>query len=215
MNRPLKNPGESSSNDLSPEEKAAAHSRRTFLFKLAVLLNAAVGTVLAVPLVGYLLGPATRKDSSVGSWIPLGPVEDFPVGETRLVDFVSPVKTLGDGETGKVACWVRRISTQQFQVFASTAPILAAPCAGSLSRSSSCAHAMAEPTTRTAPGRRGRRSVACSNTGTDSMGTRSQSTPEICRHWPPRLPARRSLLYKSNLRLPRRGLPHGKPEGAR
>ena len=33
-------------------------SRRAFLFKLSVLLNGAVGAVLAVPILGYILGPA-------------------------------------------------------------------------------------------------------------------------------------------------------------
>ena len=43
------------------DARAALHTRRAFLFKLSVLLNAAVGAVLAVPLVGYLLGPALKK----------------------------------------------------------------------------------------------------------------------------------------------------------
>ena len=111
----------------SPEERAAAHSRRSFLFKLSVLLNGAVGAALAVPIVGYLLGPASKKESSVGSWVGLGPAEQFPVGETRLVDFESPVKGLGDGETGKVACWVRRVSASQFQVFAINCAHLGCP----------------------------------------------------------------------------------------
>ena len=121
----LKHPGESGNNEPTPEAKLAAHSRRTFLFKLSVLLNAAVGTVLAVPLVGYLLGPATTKDN--GSWITIGSVDDFPVGETRLVDFKSPVSRLGDGQTAKVACWVRRASAQQFQVFAINCAHLGCP----------------------------------------------------------------------------------------
>jgi Rieske Fe-S protein len=121
----LKHPGESGNDDLTPEAKLAAHSRRTFLFKLSVLLNTAVGTVLAVPLVGYLLGPAMSKNS--GSWITIGSVNDFPVGETRLVDFESPVSRLGDGETAKVACWVRRASEQQFQVFAINCAHLGCP----------------------------------------------------------------------------------------
>ncbi len=101
----------------APEEKAAAHSRRVFLFKLAVALNAAVGAVLAVPLLGYLLGPTLKKNAGTGSWIHLGSVDDFLVGETRLSDFRSPVATFDDGDTAKTACWVRRISAQQFQVF--------------------------------------------------------------------------------------------------
>jgi Rieske Fe-S protein len=127
----LKHPGESSNDTLSPEGKAAAHSRRSFLFKLSLALNGVVGAALAVPIVGYLLGPTMKKSSGgdlgVGAWVGLGPVSDFPVGETRLVDFESPVKSLGDGETGKVACWVRHISAQQFQVFAINCAHLGCP----------------------------------------------------------------------------------------
>jgi Rieske Fe-S protein len=125
MSELLEHPGESSNNELSPEGKAAAHSRRTFLFKLA--LNGLVGLVLAVPLVGYLLGPAAKKDEETGAWVALGPLKNFPAGETTLVDFVSPVKSLGDGETAKLACWVRCIAEGQFQVFAVNCAHLGCP----------------------------------------------------------------------------------------
>jgi len=107
--------------------QSAEHTRRAFLFKLSVMLNAAVGAVLAVPLIGYLLGPAMKKSSSVGSWIVLGAVSDFPVGATTLVDFRSPVASFDDGDTAKVACWVRRIAEQQFQVFAINCAHLGCP----------------------------------------------------------------------------------------
>jgi Rieske Fe-S protein len=110
-----------------PDAKASLHSRRAFLFKLSVMLNAAVGAVLAVPLVGYLLGPALKKGSNTGSWIVLGGINDFPVGETRLADFRSPVASFDDGDTAKVACWVRRISDRQFQVFAVNCAHLGCP----------------------------------------------------------------------------------------
>jgi len=110
---------------LSPEALAAAHSRRSFLFKLAVVLNGAVGAVLAVPLIGYLLGPA--RASRPGAWIALGPLDSFPIGATQLATFVSPVKALGDGETANVACWVRRVSAQQFHVFAVNCAHLGCP----------------------------------------------------------------------------------------
>lgn len=109
------------------EAKAAAHTRRAFLFKLSLALNAAVGAVLAVPLVGYLLGPAMKKDSNTGAWINLGAIDDFPVGETRLADFRSPVASFDDGDTAKTACWVRRISEQKFQVFAINCAHLGCP----------------------------------------------------------------------------------------
>ena len=127
MSELLKHPGESSNDSLPPEAKAAAHSRRTFLFKLSMLLNAAVGTVLAVPLVGYLLSPTDKKKSDDGAWVNLGPTVDFPVGETRLTDFQSPATSFGDGDTAKVACWVRRISVSKFQVFAVNCAHLGCP----------------------------------------------------------------------------------------
>ena len=127
MSEFLKYPGESSNNALSAEGKAAAHTRRAFLFKLAVGLNALVGAVLAVPIVGYLLGPASKKKSDSGSWISIGEVSEFPVGETRLAEFRSPVATFDDGETAKVSCWVRRVSDQTFQVFAINCAHLGCP----------------------------------------------------------------------------------------
>lgn len=127
MSELLKYPGESDTDNLPPEGKKAAHSRRAFLFKLSLLLNGAVGTVLAVPLVRYLLGPAMKKDSATGSWISIGEVSEFSIGKTRLVDFQSPVASLSDGETAKIPCWVRRASAQQFQVFAVNCAHLGCP----------------------------------------------------------------------------------------
>ena len=123
----LNHPGESGNDDLTHEGKTAAHSRRRFLFQLSLALNAVVGIVLAIPLLGYLLGPAMKRSSSIGAWIKIGSLDDFPVGETRLTDFRSPAASLGDGETAKVACWVRHISLSQFQVFAINCAHLGCP----------------------------------------------------------------------------------------
>jgi Rieske Fe-S protein len=106
---------------------SAGHSRRVFLFKLSLLLNGAVGAVLAVPIVGYLLGPALKKNASDNAWINLGPLNDFPEGETRLVNFRNPATTPWDGQTGDIPCWVRRISGESFQVFAINCAHLGCP----------------------------------------------------------------------------------------
>lgn len=104
----------------------AGHSRRVFLFKLSLLVNGAVGVFLGVPIIGYLLGPAL-KNGSGKSWINLGPLNNFPVGETRLVNFRNPVTTSWDGQTGDIPCWVRRISDDKFQVFAINCAHLGCP----------------------------------------------------------------------------------------
>ena len=108
-------------------DKSAGHSRRVFLFKLSLLLNGAVGAVLAVPVVSYLLGPAVKKGGSDRSWINLGPLADFPEGETRLVNYRNPVTTRWDGQTGDIPCWVRRVSGSTFQVFAINCAHLGCP----------------------------------------------------------------------------------------
>ena len=107
--------------------KGEGHSRRVFLFKLSLALNGVVGAILAVPILGYLLGPALKKKSAENSWINLGPIADFPEGETRLVNFRNPVTTSCDGQTGDIPCWVRRISGSNFQVFAINCAHLGCP----------------------------------------------------------------------------------------
>ncbi|MBB5064222.1 ubiquinol-cytochrome c reductase iron-sulfur subunit [Granulicella mallensis] len=121
-------PGAPLTEPANPEShKSAGHSRRVFLFKLSLLVNGAVGAVLAVPILGYLLGPALKKTSADNSWINLGPLADFPEGETRLVNFRNPVTTSWDGQTGDIPCWVRRISGNTFQVFAINCAHLGCP----------------------------------------------------------------------------------------
>jgi len=107
--------------------RVAKHTRRAFLFKLSLLVNGAVGAVLAVPIIGYLLGPVLKKGSSYNSWIALGALSDFPEGETRLVSYRNPVTTPWDGQTGDIPCWVRRVSGTTFQVFAINCAHLGCP----------------------------------------------------------------------------------------
>lgn len=127
MSELLKYPGESGNNNLTPEGKAAAHSRRVFLFQLAVGLNALVGAVLAVPLIGYVISPSLKKASHTGAWIKLGDISAFPSGQTTLVSFKSPVGVFDDGQTADIPCWVRHISDRRFQVFAINCAHLGCP----------------------------------------------------------------------------------------
>jgi Rieske Fe-S protein len=115
----------------TPEEIAAAAphvvSRRGFLFKAAVGLNALVGAVLAVPIVGFLLGPALKKDDEINQWVGLGALDEFPLGKTRFAEYVNPVAGPTDGMTAKIACWVRHAGDGSFQVFAVNCAHLGCP----------------------------------------------------------------------------------------
>jgi Rieske Fe-S protein len=101
-------------------------SRRWLLLAVGAFFNAVVGAAVAVPVVKYLLSPI-KSDDAYKSWVSLGPVDTFPVGETRLAKFTNPVGLAWDGETDRVACWVRRISEKEFQVFAINCAHLGCP----------------------------------------------------------------------------------------
>ena len=103
-------------------------SRRGLFMKLGILFNGLVATALAAPIVGFLLSSVTRgRANAYLSWIPLGPLSEFPKGETRLATFRNPNVMPTDGKTVDTACWVRHIAGEQFQVFAVNCAHLGCP----------------------------------------------------------------------------------------
>jgi len=112
--------------DAAGSADSALVSRRWLLFKAAIALNGLVGIALAVPVLRYLLAP-WKKDSSFTSWTSLGPIDAFPAGETRLAYYRNPSLNPWDGQTGNVACYVRREANRQFKVFAINCAHLGCP----------------------------------------------------------------------------------------
>jgi menaquinol-cytochrome c reductase iron-sulfur subunit len=103
-------------------------SRRAMLVKLGLFFNGAVAVVLAVPILRYILSPIFgERKTSYTSWLTLGPVEQYPSGQTRLASFRNPDVTAWDGKTADSACWVRRIDAAKFQVFAINCAHLGCP----------------------------------------------------------------------------------------
>jgi len=104
-------------------------NRRDLLVKIGLLFNGVVGVLIGMPIVRYLLSPLARAahGESGGAWLSLGSTDDYPSGETRLATFRNPVVTPTDGETANVACWVRRIDAENFQVFAVNCAHLGCP----------------------------------------------------------------------------------------
>jgi quinol---cytochrome c reductase iron-sulfur subunit, bacillus type len=101
-------------------------TRRALLTKMAILVNAVLAAILAVPVVGYLLSPLLRSKSYL-KWVSLGSTDGFPEGQTRLATFRNPFGRPWDGVTGNTACWVRNIGGGQFQVFAVNCAHLGCP----------------------------------------------------------------------------------------
>lgn len=131
----------------SPETAAternltATSSRRSFLFRAGLLLNALALTAFAIPVVGYLLSPLRRV--SFLKWISLGPVAGFPENQTRLAVYTNPFRTPSDGVAADIPCWVRRLTGDSFQVFSTNCSHLGCPVRWFPSPNCSCAHVMA------------------------------------------------------------------------
>ena len=103
-------------------------TRRGLFTKIGIMFNGLVGAALAVPFVEFLFSSVMRwRANAYVSWVPLGPVSDFPEGETRLATFRNPSVTPTDGKTADTACWVRRVAGDQFQVFAVNCAHLGCP----------------------------------------------------------------------------------------
>jgi menaquinol-cytochrome c reductase iron-sulfur subunit len=110
-----------------PTDRAPAKSvsRRNLLLKIGAGLNAVAGALVGVPLLGYALSSFTGKSKT--SWISLGPLNKFPQGETRLAVYRNPVSQAWDGDTAEIPCWVRRVDSESFQVFAINCTHLGCP----------------------------------------------------------------------------------------
>jgi menaquinol-cytochrome c reductase iron-sulfur subunit len=100
-------------------------SRRNLLLKIGTGLNAVGAAMMGVPLFGYVLSSFTR--SSPQKWISLGPLDRFPAGETRVAVYRNPETKPWDGDTAEVPCWVRRVDSEAFQVFAVNCTHLGCP----------------------------------------------------------------------------------------
>ena len=101
-------------------------SRRWLLLKIGIAFNGLIGAALATPVMRYLVSPM-KRDAAYQSWVSLGPIESFPVGETSVATYKNPYSRPWDGETAGVACYVRRTGLQEFQVFAVNCAHLGCP----------------------------------------------------------------------------------------
>jgi Rieske Fe-S protein len=103
-------------------------SRRGFFMKLGIVFNGFAAMLLAVPIVRFLLSSVERgQGNGYLSWVRLGDVTNFPEGEARMATFRNPFVMPTDGKTVDTACWVRRVSGNQFQVFAINCAHLGCP----------------------------------------------------------------------------------------
>ena len=77
--------------------------RRSFFKWLTYGLGALAAIAAGVPFLGYLFGASKAPVK----WVPLGPVTDFPLNQTRLVNFNNPIRQPWDGMVARTSVYVR------------------------------------------------------------------------------------------------------------
>ena len=101
-------------------------TRRNWLFIAGVAANVVAGAFMAIPLIGYAFSSfAEKKDPR--SWISLGALDGFPEQSTRMATYRNPFTRPWDGKTADIPCWVRRVTGNEFQVFAINCAHLGCP----------------------------------------------------------------------------------------
>jgi Rieske Fe-S protein len=102
--------------------------RRAFFRWLTYGLGTVAAAAAGVPFVGYLFG--ARK--APVEWVPLGPVTDFPLNQTRWLTFYNPISLKWDGVIAHTGVYVRyqgRDDSAADEAAAHKFLVLAANCA--------------------------------------------------------------------------------------
>jgi Rieske Fe-S protein len=61
-------------------------SRSDFVKIVTVFIGTLIGTVIGIPAIGYLISPGLRVKETE-AWVPLGPLNNYPIGEPKLFNF--------------------------------------------------------------------------------------------------------------------------------
>jgi Rieske Fe-S protein len=89
--------------DSSPESSEPIVPRRDFFRWLTAAAGALASICVGIPVLGYILKPKRWPIE----WVPLGKVDDFASGETRMVMFDNPIRQPWDGMVANTGVYVR------------------------------------------------------------------------------------------------------------
>lgn len=97
-------------------------TRRTFFTTVTKVISGIIGLSLAVPLVGYFISPALKRQEK--TWRSVGKVSELPVGEPKSLNY-TVMTTDGWMKTETVkAVWALRQSEDQVTVYSPICPHL-------------------------------------------------------------------------------------------
>lgn len=91
-------------------------SRRRFLGYATVGLGALVSALVATPLIGSLISPLLEKRNPDDEWVELGKMEDFRVGQPKMVQWTAAKLEGWYMEAAPKAVWVVTRDGKNFSV---------------------------------------------------------------------------------------------------
>jgi menaquinol-cytochrome c reductase iron-sulfur subunit len=100
-------------------------ARRRFLARLSLVLGAIGTAVVGIPIVGFLLAPLLRRPGP--QWVFVGPVTQFPQGETVEATIREPSPLAWAGLASQTAIWLRRVGPLEFVAFSVNCTHLGCP----------------------------------------------------------------------------------------
>ena len=92
--------------------------RRDFVKIVVAFVGTVIGGIVGLPAIGYLISPATKTQASE-AWIPLGPLENYPVDTPTLFSFTRSQVNGWEKTVNSYSGFVVRKSETEFYVLSS------------------------------------------------------------------------------------------------
>lgn len=90
--------------------------RRQFVNVVLAFLGSIMGAIIGLPAIGYLISPAARVQKKE-AWIPLGPLENYPIGTPTLFNFTRTKVHGWEKTVSSYGAYVVRFSPEHLKVF--------------------------------------------------------------------------------------------------
>jgi menaquinol-cytochrome c reductase iron-sulfur subunit len=96
--------------------KSAHLDRNDFVKVVVGILGTIMGVVVGLPAIGYILSPAL-KTKSAEAWVPVGKLEDYPVGSPTLFSFTRSKVNGWEKSTNSYGVYIYRKSESETTAF--------------------------------------------------------------------------------------------------
>jgi Rieske Fe-S protein len=91
-------------------------NRRQFVTVVVTVVGTIMAAFVGLPAIGYLISPATKVQEK-DEWIPLGPLENYPVGEPTLFTFTRTTVNGWEKTANSYGVYVMRYTEEKHKVF--------------------------------------------------------------------------------------------------